>query len=277
MARPSTTARGLLVGGVEIENARQSAYSRQFDNIEWPAAWPHTAADLTPEDAGRDGLFYLLPRFGQHAADGARTNLEGYYGDVFAAQSARLSSSGIASDAASAGGTRDGGLAVLDLCASFTSHYPPGAAERYFARCAVLGLNGLELAANKGASEWKVHNLNEKPAMPFYETGAFDVVTCSLSADYLTSPREVFEEIFRVLKPGGLACMAFTNRCFPNKVVPKWLAPFEDAAHIRHIGSYFHFTGPWADLAVADVTPPGFGTDPMYVVQARKPPPSPPA
>ena len=48
----------------------------------------------------------------------------------------------------------------------------------------------LELAANKGASEWKVHNLNEKPAMPFYETGAFDVVTCSLSADYLTSPRE---------------------------------------------------------------------------------------
>ena len=63
----------------------------------------------------------------------------------------------------------------------------------------------------------------------------------------------------------------------PREVVPKWLAPFEDAAHIRHIGSYFHFTGPWADLAVADVTPPGFGTDPMYVVQARKPPPSPPA
>ena len=53
MARPSTTARGLLVGGVEIENARQSAYSRQFDNIEWPAAWPHTAADLTPEDRNR--------------------------------------------------------------------------------------------------------------------------------------------------------------------------------------------------------------------------------
>ena len=26
--------------------------TREFDNIEWPAAWPHTAADLTPEDAG---------------------------------------------------------------------------------------------------------------------------------------------------------------------------------------------------------------------------------
>ena len=45
-----------------------------------------------------------------------------------------------------------------------------------------------------------------------------DVVTNSLSVDYLTQPLEVFAEMNRVLKPGGLACMAFTNRCFPTKV-----------------------------------------------------------
>ena len=31
-------------------------------------------------------------------------------------------------------------------------------------------------------------------------------------------PLELFEETHRVLRPGGLACMAFTNRCFPTKV-----------------------------------------------------------
>ena len=46
---------------------------------------------------------------------------------------------------------------------------------------------------------------------------SFDVITNSLSVDYMTSPLELFDEMHRVLKPGGVACMAFTNRCFPTK------------------------------------------------------------
>ena len=44
----------------------------------------------------------------------------------------------------------------------------------------------------------------------------FDVITNSLSSDYLTSPLEVFTEMNRVLKPGGTASMAFTNRYTKN-------------------------------------------------------------
>lgn len=38
-----------------------------------------------------------------------------------------------------------------------------------------------------------------------------------MSVDYLTRPLEVFQEMHRCLKPGGLAVMSFSNRCFPTK------------------------------------------------------------
>ena len=38
-----------------------------------------------------------------------------------------------------------------------------------------------------------------------------------MSVDYLTRPLEVFREMHRCLKPGGLAVMSFSNRCFPTK------------------------------------------------------------
>lgn len=33
----------------------------------------------------------------------------------------------------------------------------------------------------------------------------------------LSKPIEVFQEMHRVLKPGGKAIMSFSNRCFPTK------------------------------------------------------------
>lgn len=83
-------------------------------------------------------------------------------------------------------------------------------------------------------------------------------------------------EMFRVLKPGGMASMAFTNRCFASKVVPIWLRPFTDQQHANIVANYFHFSGDWEDLCVVDVSPPGWvgQRDPMYVVQARKPKPA---
>jgi ubiquinone/menaquinone biosynthesis C-methylase UbiE len=134
-----------------------------------------------------------------------------------------------------------------------------------------LGLNPLELAVNPSKTEWKTQNLNKNPALPFQDS-TFDVVTNSFSVDYLTSPLEIFKELHRVTKPGGLVCMAFTNRCFPSKIVPVWAAPFTDDHHARIIGNYFHFSAPWECISVVDVSSPGCKgqRDPMLVVQARK-------
>ncbi|KAH8092125.1 methyltransferase domain-containing protein [Aureococcus anophagefferens] len=185
---PSTHA--LVVGGVEIPHAKVSPNSRALDSVEYPEAWPFSAEDLRPMDPSDDQLFYLIPKFVHHGGE-CRECLTKYYGAIL---------------------PPPGAGAVLDLCSSWTSHYPKGYKAK---RCAALGLNALELLANPSKTEWKVQNLNTDPKLP-YETGSFDVVTNSLSADYLTSPLGVFE-VRRVLA-GRPRAMAFTNRCFPTKV-----------------------------------------------------------
>ena len=111
------------------------------------------------------------------------------------------------------------------------------------------------------------------PTLPF-DDASFDVITNSLSVDYMTKPLELFSEMYRVLRPGGLACCAFTNRCFPTKVVPIWTRPFTEAAHARVVANYFHFApdSKW-EVGVADVSPDGWvgQRDPMIVVMGRKP------
>lgn len=230
---------GLRVSGVDVPHAKESPATRLPD---FPAAWPYDR--LIPQDASNDQLFYLLPKFVQHAGDECRAALTEYY-------RCALPSNG----------------AVLDLCSSWTSHFP----DVTLKRCAILGLNPLELLANPSKTEWTVRNLNRDPTLP-YGDAEFDVVTNALSVDYLTKPLEVFQEISRVLKPGGLAAMAFTNRCFPTKVVPIWLDPFTEASHAAIVANYFHFAGNFVDIAVADVSPPGWTgmRDPMIVVSARR-------
>jgi SAM-dependent methyltransferase len=238
----------LVISGIEIPHARRSATSRALDNFEWTAEFPYTTSQLTPSMAGSDQLFYIFPKFVHHAGDEARQGLTRFYECVLPP-----SGTGV----------------VLDLCSSFTSHYPKGWQAQ---RCVALGLNPLELAANPSKTEWIRRDLNDNPQLPF-DDATFDVITNSLSVDYMTRPLELFAECWRVLKPGGLVCMAFTNRCFPTKVVPLWTRPFTDVHHAQVVGSYFHFCDGLFEIEVADVSPDGWTgeRDPMIVVVGRKP------
>ena len=236
----------LTISGIEVPHARETGLSRALP-YRYPDTWPYSKADLTPEDQSADQLFYLLPKFVQHAGEECRQALTDFYDCVL---------------------PREGGQ-VLDLCSSWTSHYPKGYKAH---RVVALGLNPLELLANPSMTEWLVQDLNSNPTLPF-ENSSFDVITNALSVDYITQPLELFAEMHRVLKPGGLCCMAFTNRCFPSKVVPAWADPFSDLSHVRLVGNYFHFSADWAGTECADVSPPGWlgQRDPMLVVLARKP------
>jgi SAM-dependent methyltransferase len=50
----------------------------------------------------------------------------------------------------------------------------------------------------------------------------FDVVLNTVSVDYLTRPFEVFAEVGRILRPGGLFLVIFSNRMFQAKAVKIW-------------------------------------------------------
>ncbi|MBB1126559.1 class I SAM-dependent methyltransferase [Thiospirillum jenense] len=107
---------------------------------------------------------------------------------------------------------------VLDLMSSWQSHLPP---TLELSALVGLGLNQAELDANPQLTERVVHDLNHAPQLPF-TSASFDAVICSLSVEYLIEPVAVFKEIARVLNPGGVCVIAFSNRWFPTKAIHLW-------------------------------------------------------
>ena len=107
------------------------------------------------------------------------------------------------------------GSTVLDLMSSWRSHWPQGHPKE---KLVGLGLNAQEMADNPDLDEYVVHNVNLEPSLPFGDE-SFDAVVITVSAQYLTSPVETFQEVNRILKPGGVFIVTFSNRMFPTKAV----------------------------------------------------------
>jgi hypothetical protein len=135
------------------------------------------------------------------------------------------------------------GLAVLDLMSSWQSHVPHGLKLRSLVG---LGLNEEELQRNPRLTDRLVHDLNREPRLPFPD-GRFEAVICNLSVEYLVRPFEVFREVARVLKPGGLFVQTFSHRWFPPKVVKIWTELY-DFERLGLVLEYFLQNGAFGNL-----------------------------
>ena len=149
---------------------------------------------------------------------------------------------------------------VLDLMSSWISHFLEAPSE-----LVVLGMNERELHANPMATERVVRDLNTDPTLPF-EIDRFDAATCCVSIDYLVPPIEVAVEVVRVVRPGGIFCVTFSNRCFPTKAIRGWLA-LDDERRCRLVADYLRLAGGFDEPTITLRTPPGRG-DPLYAVVA---------
>jgi len=211
----------------------------------FPAEYPFGEKEMARYDESSDFIFYSQPRFVTHIDDEAIGALTKYYERSFPPASEDV--------------------AILDVCSSWISHYPEG----YKAgKISGIGMNEDELKKNPILTDYTVRDLNEDPTFP-YADNTFDVVTNTVSVDYLTRPLEVMKEVSRVLKPGGTAIMSFSNRCFPTKAVAIWTAT-GDLDHVWIVGAYYHFAGGFEPPAAEDISPNPGKTDPMYVVTAKK-------
>ena len=164
---------------------------------------------------------------------------------------------------------------VLDLMSSVQSHLP----ENYGLMTTGLGLNKAELKKNPVLNSHIVHDLNIASLLPFNDN-TFDAVVCSLSIEYLTSPRKIVREINRVLVPGGKVLISFSNRWFPPKVTRLWLElhDFERMGlvldYLLENGSFselFTFSvrnwpRPAADIHAGEIV----NSDPIFVVAGSK-------
>ena len=189
-------------------------------------------------DESPDGEFYEFDRFVSHLDDHAIAAVSELYREL------RL--------------TGD----VLDLCSSWISHFAPPPA-----RLVAMGMNANELAANEAAAEWHVRDLNAEPVLPFVDE-SFDAVTCCVSVDYLTRPVEVFEEVARVLRPGGPFVVTFSNRCFPTKAIRGWLGA-DDRGRCTIVAVYFAAVSAFGEATV-QLRNAGEAGDPLYALWARR-------
>jgi SAM-dependent methyltransferase len=190
-------------------------------------------ARIDPSD---DARFYAVPRKVVHLEPGAIEALRGVYANHFRP-----------------------GANVLDLMSSWRSHLPSG-----LGKVVGLGMNTEEMADNPQLDEWVVHDLNRDPHLPFPDA-AFDAVACAVSVQYLVRPIEVFTDVRRVLAPGGLVVVSFSNRCFATKALVAWLTT-DDAGHRELVRGYLERAG-FDDVIDAQVPTPD---DPLYVLRARR-------
>lgn len=185
----------------------------------------------TKLDPNSDTLFYEMPRFVTHVDEGFIQQLTDLYRE-------RLQP----------------GSRIFDMMSSWVSHLPE---EMAFEWIEGHGMNEAELARNPRLSHYFVQNLNEKDQLPL-EDNTFDAVLNTVSVQYLQYPEAVFAEIYRILKPGGIAIISFSNRMFYQKAISAWRDGTE-AQRVHLVKQYFQSV-------------PGFST-PEVISRPSKVPP----
>ena len=205
----------------------------------------------TKLDDADDTLFYDVPRFVTHVDEGFIQQLTDLY-------RSRLKPN-----------TR-----VFDMMSSWVSHLPE---EIKFAHVEGHGLNAEELARNPRFDHYFVQNLNQNSKLPL-EDQSVDAVLNTVSVQYVQHPEVIFNEIHRILKPGGIAIVSFSNRMFYQKAIAAWRDGSE-ASRVELVKRYFKavpgFTEPEAVVRQSQ-TPSLFqmfgipGGDPFYAVIASR-------
>jgi SAM-dependent methyltransferase len=191
-------------------------------------------------DESPDADFYAVPRLVTHIDDATIAALTALYRERIPA-----------------------GARVLDLMSSWVSHLP---ADVAYASVAGLGMNAEELAHNPRLDERVVRDLNTTPTLP-WEEGTFDAVLNAVSIQYLVRPVEVFAEVRRVLRPGGLHIVATSHRMFPTKAIAAWHS-LEPGERLALICRYVELAGGYDEPRVLDRSPQD--ADPLWIVLASR-------
>lgn len=205
-------------------------------------------------DETGDKVFYSVDRFVEHLDSLALATVEELIGQLIVEQNP----------------------VILDLMAGWDSHIPPRIKP---AKVVGLGLNFEELSRNPLLTGRMIHDLNENPRLPLQDS-SFDVVLNTVSVDYMTRPLEIFREVGRVLRPGGLFLVIFSNRMFPQKVIRFWQRASEEE-RIMYVEDLFNYSGCFdpPDIFISKGKPRpsqdkyahlGIPSDPIYAVYAEK-------
>ena len=197
------------------------------------SSFPYGELDFRRVDETPDESFYNDTRFVTHIDDNAIHLLGQYYAQALP-QTGR----------------------ILDLCSSWISHLPEELEKAASTlneqkppplEVVGLGMNHAELKKNTILSTRILQNLNVNPDTP-QKVAPLDATTCVVSIDYLTKPVPVLFSILNLTKSGGKVHLIISNRCFPTKVIKRWLRISEEE-RLQMVGDYLWFAG-WRDIEI---------------------------
>ncbi|MEO1784479.1 methyltransferase domain-containing protein [Thermodesulfobium sp. 4217-1] len=191
-----------------------------FDKVAFDAGiqarWNNTPTDffsgesLERADENDDLVFYSSPRFVNHIDLTAIEHISSIYGSLLKPNTD-----------------------ILDFMCSWDSHLPKNVK---FNRVSGLGLNEKELSENKALDDWTLQDLNSNSILP-YEDSSFDSVVCTVSIEYLNNPFKIFNEILRILRPGGVFIVTISNRWFAPKAIKIW----QDLHEFERVGMVLEY------------------------------------
>ncbi|MCJ1353926.1 MAG: hypothetical protein MMC33_003913 [Icmadophila ericetorum] len=202
--------------------------------------FPYTPRDFQRQDSSPDPSFYSSSRFVTHIDDNAITLLRQYYAH-------NLPQTG----------------KILDICSSWISHFPedlekravatargeqlPKAGHDHGLHVVGMGMNKAELDANPILSSRILQDLNVDPTIPSH-LAPLSASTCVVSIDYLTQPLSVLSSLHTLTAPGGRIHLTISNRCFPTKVVGRWLK-VDEQERLMMVADYLWWSG-WREVEI---------------------------
>jgi len=213
--------------------------------------------DRSKIDKTPDGQFYSRPNLVTHTDDAFIKKLANLYDDLIP----------------------EGGV-VLDMMSSHVSHLPE---SKSLARLDVHGMNQKELELNPARAATNgvafVRDFNENPSfLGLCNSDEYDAVLCCVGVQYLEEAEVVFADLQRILKPGGICVVSFTNRFFFEKALSSWVERGM-AERARLVTDYFRAAGGFNKIDIMGdgtgvftqlLSAGGIGGDPFVAVVAMK-------
>ena len=260
-AEPPTALRNrkMEVGGLRLD------VEAILDNPVWPASWPYSGEDFRPFDYTRDevlntgaqyvysqsliqsdqiqlipGLLrvpirrhFILPKDKLAWADHLQYHFSRYQ---------NVSAS-------------DAGPRVLELFSCYDSILP----SMDLGPTVGVGWSGDEMRCNGVLDDWIEQDLTVDPYLPI-SSNFFDFVVMPANAQLLQSPKVMFQEMNRVLKPGGTAFVGLklAHWSFLSQKQGRYFAETNYLEDILALGSFFHFAEGFSKPTSTDLTLPEY-------------------
>lgn len=266
---------GSLVRSMAVEDVLESPV--------WPTKWPYGFEDFRPCDYTRDDIINTLPQY-QYSQSLITSDhvtlfpglvrvpirrhfimpkdkiaLAEHYGDYFF-----------------------DGAKVLELFSVYESILPPG---NDLGPTVGVGWSEEEMRANPDLDDYIQQDISVDPFLPL-ASNYFDFVIMPANFQLLQRPKDMFQEINRVLKPGGTAIcgVKLALWSFLGWKQGRYYVETNYLEDVLALGSFFHYAGGFSkpesfDLTLPELNPVGRLKDALFpqprldfyaVVQAKK-------